>query len=59
MITVVGVGFRHAPEIVQKTLTVFDSMPKIFEVKDHFILISVASDEETKYVNKLHNTFFH
>jgi aspartate kinase len=59
MITVVGVGFRHAPEIVQKTLTVFDSMPKIFEVKDHFILISVASDEETEYVNKLHNTFFH
>lgn len=58
MITVVGVGFRHAPEIVHKVLECFDVMPKVFEVKDHFILISVSAEDENRYVNKLHNTFF-
>jgi len=58
ILTVVGVGFRHAPEIVRRVLSCFEVMPRIFEIKDHAIVLSVAPDQEQIYLNKLHNLFF-
>jgi hypothetical protein len=58
ILTVVGLGFRHAPEIVQKVLSCFEQMPKIFEVKDHSIVMSVSPDDEKILLNKIHSVFF-
>ncbi len=58
IITVVGIGFRHAPEIVRRVLSCFDALPKIFEVKDHCLILSVDPEKETLFVNKLHDLFF-
>lgn len=58
LITIVGVGFKQAPEIVEKVLSCFGEVPRVFEVKEHSILLSVAPEREVEYVRKLHSIFF-
>ena len=59
VVTIVGVGFRQAPEIVQKALSVFgEDLPQIFEVKDHSIVMTVSPEKEQVILQKLHTLFF-
>lgn len=58
IISIVGVGLRQSPELSQQLLNLLSEMPKIFEIKDTSILISVNSNEEHEVLNKLHQTFF-
>ncbi len=58
IVTLVGLGFRHAPHIVQKVLGLFVQMPKVFEVKDNAIVMSVTDEQSTDFINTLHDVFF-
>ncbi len=58
IISIVGVGLRQNPELSQQLLDLVPEMPKIFEIKDTSIILSVNTAEEHSVLNKLHHVFF-
>ncbi|MBI2602248.1 MAG: aspartate kinase [Deltaproteobacteria bacterium] len=55
-LSIVGSGFRQAPEILDKLWSVLPEAPVLFEVQDTSINLLVHGDKEEQYLNLVHDT---
>lgn len=54
-LSIVGSGFRQAPELLDKIWSILPETPLLCEIQDTKITLLIPGDKEVEYLNLLHN----